>query len=383
MNALFLSLLFAVHALERQGVDHLYNLDFEGAYQIFDRLRLEEPTSPAGPYYLASTLWMEELTRRGGMAGETFQSSRYWSRTREEAPSPAVTKRFETYASEAVRRAQAILEDDAQDVEGLYFLGATEGVMSAFEATIRRKFFAAYRLGRRARGRHQKLMERDPPFADAYLLPGIYEYAMATLPRSVRFLGFLIGIRGSKQEGARLLLKAAREGTRAYWPARLALVVLETREKRYHRALAYLRELEAAFPNNPLFPAERGWVYLLRKDWTSARGVFQQIEKKQRLQIPYYHRIPAAIVLLRWGESLLFDGRFDDALEHFDRALTQPDAADTTRAMLHLRRGQAFDGLDRRREARGEYQMTVRLDADRPSRRQAKRYLKEPFQLSR
>ena len=75
------------------------------------------------------------------------------------------------------------------------------------------------------------------------------------------------------------------------------------------------------------------------------------------------------------GSRLLDLGRFDEAL-------VRPDIPDRVRSVLHLRRGQAYDSLDRREEARTEYEATIHLNTDKSSHRLAKRYLKEPFQLS-
>jgi tetratricopeptide (TPR) repeat protein len=269
-----------------------------------------------------------------------------------------------------------------KDVEALYFWGATESVVCAYEATIRRRYFTAWRAGRRAREQHLEVLKLDPSYADAHLVPGIYEYTMATLPRSVQILGFLLGMRGSKQKGVEHIRTAVREGQRTYWGARLSMVVMETREKRYGQALDYLRELEDTFPKNPLFPLEKGWVHLLRKDWSAARRVFGEAQKKQRLQQPHFERVHPSFVLLRLGESYLFDRRVDEALDRFDEALLRTDIPDPVRSLLHLRRGQAYDSLNRREEARGEYRRTIRLNADQFSRRQAERHLKEPFRVS-
>ena len=380
MQLLCLALLVALDPLEQKGIDFVYNLEFHQAFTVFEQLSHQSPSSPAGPYYLASTLWMEELTRRGGMAGETFQSSRYWTRTQEDSLSPERLARFEAYTTDATQRSIAQLESRPNDVEALYFLGATEGVKSAFESTIRRRYFAAYRAGRRARKWHNKLMELDASFADAYLVPGLYEYAMASLQRSVKFLAFLIGVRGSKDKGRQYIRKAA-DGDRTYWGARLSLVILDTREKRYSRALTYLRELESSFPRNPLFTFEKGWVYLLQKDWPAARSVYHEVQQKRNLRTPHFERIPLSVLSLRLGESFLFDAKFKEALAHFHSGLGVPDVSDPVRSMLHLRRGQAYDGLTRREDARAEYETTVDLNADKASRSLAKRYLKKPFQL--
>jgi tetratricopeptide (TPR) repeat protein len=375
-------LLFALHPLEKKGMNELYNLDFEVAVSTFERLSREEPSSPAGPHYLASTLWMKELTRRGAMMGETFQSSRYWTRTKKTTLPAGLKKQFDAQIAEATRRAENILENKSDDTEALYFLGATESIVSAFEATLNRRYFAAYRAGRRARKRHQRLKETDPDFADAYLVLGTYEYALATLPRSVKILAFIVGARGSKDKGLRFVRKAAREGKRTYWGARLLLTVMDTREKRYDRALDHLRELGTAFPRNPLFPVEQGWVRLLSKNWSTARSIFQKVWAKQRLEVPHYEQVPTSLLLLRLGESFLFNGRFQDALDHFDAALAASDNTEMTQALLHLRKGQAYDGLKKRHEAVAEYKATIRLNVDKASRRQANRHIKKPFRLS-
>jgi len=383
LKMLALALLLTLHPLEQKGVDQLYNLEFRAAAGSFEKLAQLEPTSPTGPHNLAATLWMEELARRGAMAGETFQSSRYWTRTRKQPVSPELVNRFESTTKEAIRRAKTLLQTKHDDREALYYLGATESLVSAFEATIRRRYFAAYRAGRRARNRHRSLIELDPTYADAYLVPGIFEYTLATLPRTTKLLAFLVGLRGSKEKGIRFLRQAAEEGKRSFWEARLLLTVVDTREKRYESALNSLRELEAAFPRNPFFLLEQGWIYLLRKDWAQARAVFEKVLARKELGVQHYQRVESSLALLRLGESLLFAGRFRDGLARFDDALAHHDPPETIRAMLHLRRGQAYDGLNERAQARAAYKLTISLNVDKASRRQAQRYMKTPFRLAR
>jgi tetratricopeptide (TPR) repeat protein len=104
---------------------------------------------------------------------------------------------------------------------------------------------------------------------------------------------------------------------------------------------------------------------------------------KKRQALPRYDRVPDSLLYLRLGESLLFDAHFQNALERFDAALALADAPDVIQAMAHLRRGQTLDGLHRRQEARAAYQKTLRLNTDKKSYREAKRYLKKPFVFNR
>ena len=205
MSALLLWLLAvsspALAELEEQGRSHLYNLEYDEARTIFSSLGELAPTSPVGPYYEATTIWMEELTRRGGMAGSTFRTGRYWSDNGHEPPAPELDREFKDLVAEAAERADATLAREPKNVEALYFRGAVEGVLSAYHAMIERSYYSSYKAGKRAKRYHEQLLEVDPEYADACLLPGIYEYTVATLPRTLRVVGFLMGISGSREKG--------------------------------------------------------------------------------------------------------------------------------------------------------------------------------------
>jgi tetratricopeptide (TPR) repeat protein len=226
-------------------------------------------------------------------------------------------------------------------------------------------------------------MKLAPSYADAYLVPGVFQYTLATLPRSLKVLTFLLGQRGSKQKGLQLIQQTASDGDRARWSAKALLTVVEEREKHFYRAMKLLDELEAAFPKNPLFPLERGWVLLLKKDWPGARAVYQKILASREANAPHYHWVRPSLVLLRTGESFLFDHRFREAIDYFNRGLAEPGAPSAIKASLYLRRGQAWDGLEHRTNARADYETTIRLNVDKTSKRLAKRFLKKPFRLAR
>ena len=384
MNALLLWLLaastsVALAELEEQGRSHLYNLEYEDARTIFSSLGELAPTSPVGPYYEATTIWMEEFTRRGGMTGSTFRTGRYWNDNLHEPPAPELDREFKTLVAEAVQRAEATLARDPGNADALYFRGAAEGVMSAYHAMIERSYYRSYKAGKRAKRYHEQLLEVNPEYADACLLPGIYEYTVATLPRTLRFVGFLIGISGSREKGLELVRKAVEGGDRTRWVARLSLSVMEQREKKYRRSLAVLRELEAAFPKNPLFPLERGSVHLLRKDWSAARRAFDEVRRNQAAGKPHFDAAEPSLVLLKIAESYLFANNFRRANDNLRRALEVPDIPDRIKAVIFLQRGMASDATGRRDRARADYRRTLTLNVDKLTNNRAKRYLRKPY----
>jgi hypothetical protein len=373
----------ALHPLERRGFEQLYNLDFRPAAETFQELARQEPSSPAGPHYLASLLWWEELTRRGAMAGETFQSGRYWTRTRREPVAPELQQSFADQVDESLRRSRARLAQNSKDPEALYFAGATESVVSGFEATLNHRYFAAYLAGRRARQHHERLLALDPTAADAYMVPGLFEYTLATLPRSAKFLAFLLGVRGSKEKGIEYLRRTATSGERARWDARLLLTVIDGREKRYQQALEAMKDFETHFPKNPLYPLEQGWIELQRKDWEAARRIFGEVLLRHDRGVANFDRLGRPLILLRLGESALYAGELATAVERFETALADPAGRPEIKAALYLRRGQAWDVRNERERAKADYLATIALNVDRSSLRAARRYLKSPYRLAR
>jgi tetratricopeptide (TPR) repeat protein len=365
--------------LEETGRTRLYNMELAEARALFAELSRLAPESPAGPYFEANTLWMAEFSKRGGMSGSTFRSNQYWSARTGEAKDLELDREFKALVAESVERAEALLLKDPDDEEGLFFRGAAEGVLSAYLASVERSYFAAYQAGKRAKRYHERILQIDPEYADACLLPGIFEYTVATLPRSLKFLGFLVGVRGSKEKGVELVERAVAEGERTRWVARLSLSVMRMREKRYGASLSVLREVEDAFPRNPFLVMERGNIHMLRKDWGAARRAFEEVLEEDGASYAGLHLLPRSLVLLRLSESYLFAKNYDATARELERALSIPDVPDGIRAQVFLRRGMTSDATGGRVAAKWDYRRAVDLDVDEITTGLAKRYLKEPY----
>lgn len=385
MSALLLLTLalgpLASAGLEEAGREHLYNMELASAREAFAELGRLEPRSPAGPYYEATTLWTGEFTRRGGMSGATFRTGDYWSSSREEPPDPVLERDFKRLVQETITRADERLKELPDDEDALFFRGAAEGLMSGYLASVERSYYGAYQAGKRAKGYHEQLLKLDPDYADACLLPGIFEYTVATLPRSLRILGFLVGIRGSKEKGLSLVERAVEKGRRTRWVARLSLSVMQEREKRYGEALRLLVELERAFPRNPFFSMERGSLYLLQKNWVAARRTFEGLvaERDREAASESYRLLHPSLIFLRLGESYLFAKSYDEAARNLDRALGIPDVPDWVRAQIFLRRGMCSDARGHRVAAEWDYRRVLKLDNDTLVGKLAERYLDRPY----
>lgn len=350
-------------ALDREGVQFLFDYDFADADRVYRRFSEEFPDHPFGPYNRAAVVWTRLAQRSGGMRGSAHQGDRYWTQTRKPEASPEDIASFRRFAEEALARAERALESAPGDLEVRYYRGATEALQSGWKIVVERSYLGGARLIRRAVGRHRDLLEADPGFADAYAVPGAWDYGVATLPRALRALAFLFGVRGNRDRGLDWVEKTAREGHRARWGALWTLAVLLQREKRFDEALSALGALRRRFPRNPDYPLEEAAVLVSLKDYAAARDAAEAFLRRRAAAFGNYHLAAAGLPELRLGEALLFAGEWGAA----ERALTEGLAAGPVselRALLHFRRGNARDGGGLRRAALGDYLRVEQSDAD-------------------
>src|SRR6267378_955000 len=241
--------------LRAKASQALFNLDYDGARATFNEMAHLFPDDPIGPQMLASTLWLENLNKSRLLQAAIYSSSSFYSKT-EDKPDPLVTQEFRDLTRQAVRLAKAQLQRNPRDPQTIYTLGAIETLKASFEATLERRFIAALRDGSSGVDRHREVIKLDPNFHDAELSIGLYDYIVGTWPLAVKLVASIAGARGSKKRGIATLERVAKE---AHWErddARVLLIALYKREKRFPEALAVSRELQERYPRNYLFRLE-------------------------------------------------------------------------------------------------------------------------------
>lgn len=367
-----------VAALEREGARRLFNYDFEDADAVYRRLSEEFPQHPAGPYNRAAILWTRLAQRSGGMRGSTHQGDRYWTQTRKPEATAEEEALFRSHAAEALARCERALERDPRDLEALYFRGATEALESGWQVIVERSYIGGFLSIRRAVGRHRRLLEVEPDFVDARVVPGAYDYGVATLPRALRMIAFLFGARGDRERGLAGVEETARNGVRARWGALWTLAVLMQREHRPDEALAAMRELRREFPKNPDYALEEIGILLARRDFAAARAEAVIFMERRDAGFGNYGLAAAGLAELRLGESFLFEGEWEAAEAAFESGLAAAPVSEL-QAMLHFRRGNARDGMGRRSVALRDYLEVRRLGADEILAEWAGRLLRDPW----
>ena len=239
--------------LRADGYEALYNLDYEGARRHFQKMNDLVPDHPAGAQSMAASLWMEQLNKSWELKA-TLYSDKVDNKTDSKAKlEQKDIDEFRKWTRRAKQLSEARLKRNARDVEALYLLGAAEGLEAAYAAGIERKYMPALRTGSNAVSRHKKVLELSPEFYDAELTIGLQNYVIGSLSLPLKMLAKTFGVSGSKKRGLKELERVAVEGQWARDVARVLLVDLYKREKRWDDAIATARELSAKYSRNYLF----------------------------------------------------------------------------------------------------------------------------------
>ena len=318
--------------LRTEGYEALYNLDYESARKRFQKMIEINPTHPAGAQCYASSLWLEQLNKASELKATLYSSDAY-ATTRAHADRQQVNE-FRKWIRQAKQLAEARLRKDPKDVDALYYLGAAEGLEAAFSAGVERKFMAALRSGSKSVDHHREVLKLSPDYRDAELTIGLQNYIIGSLPLALKMMVATMGVRGSKKRGLETIENVAVEGQHARDLARVMLVDLYRREKRWAEAVKVARELSEKYPRNYLFKLQMAdalgsQILTLRKSKTPSAAeekeltnFFASLFRDKSLDAPTID-----LVRFRYGETLLSLGQPDAAAKEFT-AVVNRSAAD-------------------------------------------------------
>jgi hypothetical protein len=370
------------------GFEALYNLDYDGARKNFREIVRLFPEHPAGPQFLAATLWAQTLNESRRLQSSLYNTESFYEQ-KEDKPDPRMVEEFRGLTRTATQLARARLRRDPKDVEALYFLGAAEGLKAAFATAVQRSFMSALSDGSSSVERHREVIKMDPEFHDAELTIGLYDYVVGSLPGPVKLLATVVGTRGSKKRGLATLQRVAAEGRWSKDDARALLIVLFKREGRHADALALARELGAKYPRNYLFRLEAADALVsiaaaereaaradgARKAEAEAAAIFDALvrERAAARSLDLIH--------FRYGEALFGAGQPEGAAREFLAAANASGAEPGLATVAHLGAARAYDLAGKRDDALAQYRIVLARPDSANAHGQARQGLKEPYKL--
>ena len=373
------------------GSEALFNLDYDAARKSFKEMAVAFPSYPAGPQFLADTLWAETLYQTRRMQSSLYGSDDTFYSTSDDKADPKVVDEFRTLTRQAKQLTEARLKQYPKDIEALYFMGAIEGLKAAFEEAVERRHYAALKDGSDAVDKHREVIKLDPSYRDAEITIGLYDYTVGALPLPVKITAGMFGFRGSKKRGLATLERVAKEGNWVHDEAKTLLIVLYTREKRFAEAAAHAKELAAKYPRNYLYRLETADALVsqaalerqanhstaLTTTETEAFATFESLLKDKVVRDTAVRFFD--LIHFKYGEALMTAGQFDRAAQEFPASASAPGAQQGMVTMAHLYAAKALDLAGKRNDALAQYRAVLSRPNVYDAHDQAQSGLKEAY----
>jgi tetratricopeptide (TPR) repeat protein len=270
------------------GIDFLYNREFDIAEGLFNSVVTESPDRPAGYFYLAMVTWSRMV-------------SGFWG--------PDTVDEYKKRIDRTIQVAETRIKNNTPDISDYFYLGGALGFMGRYEM-MRRKWFSSFLVSKRAIKCFKICLKMDPNNRDILLGLGTFDYYTDRLSGVLKFLSYFLLHKGNKDEGLRKLHLAAKEGTYSRTEAKNVLLIIYLfLEEDCSEALPLARELGKKYDRDPSYRLFQG-VACIRLG----------LDAEYQETLSYMHKrsqyAPSAEKALIWKRRLLYLESIHD-LFHF------------------------------------------------------------------
>lgn len=280
-----------------QGLETLYQGDYDSALVIFDSFIRDHPQNPAG-YFFKAGLYQTRMS--------TFESD-FWY------------KYYQNATDSAVMLCERVLKDDPVDAWAYFIKGGSYSYMAAWDAR-QGKYLAAFKNGMKAVSDFKRAREIDPALYDAYIGIGSYHYFRT---KATSFLKWLPFIGDDRDKGIAEINIAIEKGRYSRVMGQNALLWIYTDYGRDKKALELGGLLERQYPNNPFFHWAVPEILWRQKRWKEAEReyskLFNLLEKQTALN--NYNKV---IVSYKLSKCMLENRKYQDAFDNALRAINYP-----------------------------------------------------------
>jgi tetratricopeptide (TPR) repeat protein len=355
----------AFESSARQGIDHVYNLEFEEAEKDFSELVRMRPGHPGGYFFLAMVDWWRILI-------DLDDESR--------------DRRFFDELDRVIDVCDSLLDQDPNDVTAIFFKGGALGFQGRLKFQ-RNDYLAAANAGRKALPLVQIAFSLDPRNYDILLGTGIYNYYAEVIPAEYPFVKPLMMFipAGDKRKGIAQLSEASEKGMYASTEAAYFLMqIYFYYEREYDKALAIAQKLTKKYPNNMLFQRYLGRCYALISDWVRAEQVFSDVVARCRKNARGFTPQTDREAEYYLGQALMSSSRLNESLSHFYRCDELSRGLDKGEqsgfmVMTNLKIGNIYDLQEKRDLAVTQYKKVLGMKEFKESSALARQYLATPY----
>lgn len=366
--------------LSSPGWQAFYNNDYSTAFAYFNEEARSHPNDPAAYNHVAQTVLYEELFRNGALESELVTGNNPFLRRSKVNLSSENRKRFEQAMDQAMSLGLARLDKNEDDAEALYSLSVTYGLRANFEFLVDKAWTEALRNATESRKYSNRLLAVEPGLIDAYLIQGLHDYVVGSLPFYLRMVGFLGGFHGDRERGLQELKSVSSHGILNKYDARILMAIIYRRERRPEDALPLLKELSQTFPHNYLLQLEQVQMYSDAGNKAAALTILANVERLKAAGTEGYRELPVEKIRYLRGNLLFWYGDLSPALTEIKAVTAKADELDLNTAVLAwLRLGQLYDLEGQHGNAVFAYKKTMQAAPDSAAANEAKGYIASPY----
>jgi tetratricopeptide (TPR) repeat protein len=329
-----------------------------------------------------------ENTHPGNPAVSYFTANGYWWKIfrlyvyDKDARDPEFDKKFDFYLDETIRRSEALLAKNRQDIKALFYLGNAYSLKSRVKG-LRGSYFSAGRDAAKGKGYLEQVLKMDPQQHDAFYNIGVYNYLADTLPGYAKVLkAFLFMPGGSKKKGLSLLKTAGEKSSYFGIEARLILARFYADfEEQPFEALKIVQEFHGKHPDNAWFHYWKGTLYSDEiNDYGQAQAIYEQVLTKCKQAVPGYTaelRNQAWLKLARCLTRQLYPEKAIEELKALIAEKPKQPSWILPRAYVEL--GDTLDLIGMRQDALVAYNKVLTLPDYRDSHEQARNHRTQKY----
>ena len=349
----------------KQGIDHVYNLEFDQAEEEFHYIILTHPEHPAGYFFLAMVDWWK--------ISLDFDNE-------------SLDEGFLEKLDAVIDKCDSILDKNPDDVAALFFKGGSLGFRGRLRAN-RGSWIKAANDGRLALPIVRHAYNIAPDNYDILLGMGIYNYYAEAIPEQYPIVKplMLFFPSGDKKKGIEQLTVAAEKAKYAAVEADYFLLQLNyTHERQYEKALEIALKLLDRYPKNVVFHRYVGRCYISLGKWENAHTVFREILSRcdgSGGGMAGYTDLSKREALYYLGVYAMSSGKYEESLQNFFQCDELSKSLDKTgesgfMVMANLRIGFIYDIQMKRDLAVQQYNKVLAMKKFENSYEQAEQYLK-------
>ena len=208
------------------ALEHLRSLEYDDAKQQLHTWGDAHPADLRAWNYLAIATLYQEMFQRGVLESDVYGQGGAIFKPSKVAVTPSFQQELFSVLDKAQGLAEQRLKNDPKDKDAMYWAGVSHGTRATYHFTLRKEYLPALHEATDAYKYHRDLLKLDPTYVDSYLIVGMNNYVVGSLPWYVKAMATLAGRHGDRAEGLQEVKRVTEEGNYAREDAKLMLAVL-------------------------------------------------------------------------------------------------------------------------------------------------------------